>query len=165
MNQNKNYLFLSLFLWVFTLPCFALQERHLITIRQGGDQALTEGGQQAIKQTGDILLTHGFDNRSIAAVYVAPDKGSKECAKILVDLGLFTENKIHGEPRLSQKHETKNEAWPTFVESLEKKHQAGHIILIDDGKQTSRIIAVLTKAPLDETSIRPYILPLVASKG
>lgn len=160
MKCNAIRSLLGLLLSVFAFPSLALQERHLILVRQGGTQALTEQGQEQIKQTRDILLTHGFDNRSIIAVYVAPDKGSLQCAKQLAELGLFTENKIHRESRLG--HKKKVAALASFVEKLEKADDKGHVMLIDDNTRSVELIEHLTKEKPAANSTQAYIIPFNA---
>lgn len=157
MKCNAIHSLMGLFLAVIAFPSLALQERHLILVRQGGVQALTEQGQEQIKQTRDVLLTHGFDNRSIAAVYTAPDKGSKQCAKQLAELGLFTQNKIHTEKRLG--HEKKEVILAAFIDEIERKHVKGHVILIDDNTRSVELIELLTKDKPAPNSKQAYIVP------
>lgn len=138
-------------------PSYALQERHLIFVRQGGSTALVNQGKDQIKQTGEILLTHGFDNRSIVAVYVAPDKGSQQCAKLLAAAGLFSESKIHREPRLADKK--KAGSILAFYDEIESKHKEGHVIFIDDNTRSLQLIETLTQEKPELRANQPYIVP------
>jgi broad specificity phosphatase PhoE len=107
------------FIILFTQSIQALQERHLIIIRHGQGEHnltheyntnpkhphykeahLTDKGQEQVKQTAEVLLNYGFDNRSIAAVYVSPLPRTVETAEILAEIGVFDKEKIHLEPRL-----------------------------------------------------------------
>ncbi len=112
-------IFLGLVFVLFTHSLFALQERHLVIIRHGeGEQnisneynsnpkhanykpaSLTDKGHDQVKQTAELLLTYGFDNRSIAAVYVSPLPRTLETAQIISDIGVFSKDKIHIDHRL-----------------------------------------------------------------
>jgi hypothetical protein len=146
---------ISLMCLVFSIPSLALQERHTIFVRQGGEFALTEQGKEKIQQTGEILLTHGFDNRSIVAVYALKDKGSQACAKQLAALGLFEKNKIHLEEMIDM----------AFYQQLEKKHENGHVIIIDDNRPSVELIETLTHATVDRASIQPYIIPFTIQRA
>lgn len=138
-------------LFIFSTASIALQERHAIFIRQGGEYALTSLGEEQIQQTGEILLTHGFDNRSIVAVYVGEDQGSLHCANQLAKIGLFEKNKI-------QQHDKIDLA---FYDELIKKHKNGHIIIIEDSFRTGEMIEVISRHPVDRSSHQPYIIPFL----
>lgn len=104
---------------VFCQNVFALKERHLIIIRHAEATStlagqynsnpkhphykpapLTAKGFEQAKQIAELLLTYGFDNRSIAAVYVSPLPRTRETAQIIAGLGIFSEDKIQVDPRL-----------------------------------------------------------------
>lgn len=129
----------------------ALQERHAIFVRQGGEYATTSLGKEQIQQTGEILLTHGFDNRTIAAVYVWSDQGSLDCAKQLAAIGLFDNSKIHQSDKIDV----------TFYDSLIKDHKEGHVIIIADSFRTGELIEVISQHPVDRHSHQPYIIPFL----
>lgn len=135
-------------LLIFSVSSFALQERHAIFVRQGGEYALTSLGKEQIQQTGEILLTHGFDNRTIVAVYTMTDQGSIECANQLSKIGLFEENKIYQNDKIDL----------TFYNSLIKKHEKGHIIIVDNSFRTGELIEVISQHPVDRNSYHPYII-------
>lgn len=158
MKCKNLHAFVGILLSILSFQAFALQERHLILVRQGGAMALSEEGQQRIQQTADILLTHGFDNRSIVAVYVAPDKGSQHCAMMLVERGLITQDKISKESRLGKDHT--EHTLMAFYDAVEKEHPKGHIIFIDDNTGSLSIIENVTKSKPDSRSTQAYILPL-----
>ncbi|MFI4938318.1 MAG: histidine phosphatase family protein [Candidatus Berkiellales bacterium] len=109
----------ALILVLFTQNVFALQERHLILIRHGEAEHntahqyhsnpkhsnykpshLTQKGRTEVENTSELLLTYGFDNRSIVAVYVSPLPSAIETAQLLAKIGVFSEDKIHVEERL-----------------------------------------------------------------
>ncbi len=115
----KRKLLLSMFIILVTQSVLALQERHLIILRHGeGDQNitgeynsnpkhpkykpahLTDKGQEQVKKAADLLLTHGFDNRNISAVYVSPLPRALETANIVADIGVYSKDKIHVDSRL-----------------------------------------------------------------
>ncbi len=110
---------IGLCLSFFSQSTFALKEKHLIIVRHGEAEHnlkqeynsnpkhpkykpshLTEAGRQQVKETAELLLTHGFDNRNIAAVYVSPLPRTVETAQIFSEIGLFAKDKIHVDSRL-----------------------------------------------------------------
>lgn len=114
-----NITILSLALLLFCQNGFALKEKHLIIVRHGEashnvtqqynsnpkhpkykPSHLTDGGRLQVKQTAELLLSHGFDNRNIAAVYVSPLPRTIETAQIFADIGLYAKDKIHIDKRL-----------------------------------------------------------------
>jgi hypothetical protein len=137
--------------FIFSASSFALQERHVIFVRQGGEYASTSLGKEQIQQTGEILLTHGFDNRTIMAVYVGPDQGSFDCANQLSKIGLFEKDKIHQDDKMDL----------AFYDSLIKRHQKGHVIIVDDSFRTGELIEVISHHPVDRSSHQPYIIPFL----
>ncbi|MBS0290639.1 MAG: histidine phosphatase family protein [Proteobacteria bacterium] len=112
----KVYGFFFMFL---TQSLWAIQEKHLIIIRHGEAQhnlsheynsnpnhphykqaLLTDKGQEQIREAAQLLLTYGFDNRNVAAVYVSPLPRTLASAQIMAQIGVFSQDKIHLEPRL-----------------------------------------------------------------
>lgn len=138
------------FLFLST-AAMALQERHVIFVRQGGEYATTSLGREQIQQTGEILLTHGFDNRTIVAVYVWDDQGSLDCANQLAQIGLFEKNKIHQNNKIDV----------AFYDSLIKEHQEGHVIIVADSFRSGELIEVISQHPVDRNSHQPYIIPFL----
>ncbi len=115
--MKKNNVFAALILLLAAQAVYALQERHIIILRHGeADQNiaynsnpkhpnykpahLTTKGQEQVRQAAEVLLLHGFDNRSIAAVYVSPLPRAIETANIVADIGVFNKDKIHVDERL-----------------------------------------------------------------
>jgi len=113
---------------------FALQEKHLVIIHHGESESnltfnhnsnpqhtnykemyLTEKGRQQVKQTAELLLTHGFDNRNIRAVYVSPLPRALETANILSQISVFSKDKIHPEPRIAEIHAGEKEGQPQSI--------------------------------------------------
>ena len=146
---------MAFFLLLMSTAVQGLQERHAIFIRQGGEIALTPEGKIQTQRTGEILLTHGFDNRSICAVYVAKDKGSQTCAEQLAQMGIFDKKKIHRQ----------NDIDLVFYQGLESKHLDGHVIIIDDNTDSIEILEKLADHEVDKTSYQPYILPFTTQKA
>lgn len=138
-------------LFIFSVSSFALQEQHAIFVRQGGEYALTSLGKEQIQQTGEILLTHGFDNRTIVAVYTTADQGSIECANQLSKIGLFEQNKIHQSDKIDL----------AFYDLLIKKHGKGHVIIVEDSFRSGELIEVISQHPVDRNSHQPYIIPFL----
>ena len=112
---------------------FALSERHVIAVRcpearhniEGTFNAdprqtnyqisnLTTGGKQQSRSIAERLAVHGFDNRNIVAVYISPLPRAMQTAKIMSNYGIFTEDKIHIDARLTN----------ALVGSLESKPQS-----------------------------------------
>lgn len=102
-------------------PAWALSESHLIIIRHGEGQCdvdnrfdsnsrknkgapceLTDKGRTQVKEVSELLLSHGFDNRNIAAVYVSSLPRAKATALHLAEVGLYNANKIHVDKRLDE---------------------------------------------------------------
>ena len=101
-------------------PAWALSESHLIIIRHGEGQCdvdnrydsnpkskaapceLTDKGRTQVKEVSELLLSHGFDNRNIAAVYVSSLPRAKATALHLAEVGLFNADKIHVDKRLDE---------------------------------------------------------------
>lgn len=98
---------------------FALQERHLIIIRHGEcdhqlshiynsnpkhpnykPASLTDKGKEDVQKAAELLLTHGFDNRNISAVYVSPLPRAVESAHIAAKIGVYDASKIKVDHRL-----------------------------------------------------------------
>ena len=115
----KAHFIRALLLWMVIGPASALSERHLMVVRHGEGECdlthtyhtnpdhakyvavpLTDRGQQQVKKTADTLLNNGFDNRSIAAVYVSPLPRAIETAQILANIGVISADKIHIDKRL-----------------------------------------------------------------
>lgn len=106
--------------WI-SMPIFALQERHIIVLRHGESEdmlthicntnpshskykpsLLTDKGRKQVKQAAEQMLSYGFDNRSIKAVYASTLPRAVETATILADIGLFTHDKIQLDERLNE---------------------------------------------------------------
>lgn len=143
-----------LVLWMFGFPAMSLQERHIIFIRQGGVQALTPLGKEQIRQTGEVLVTYGFDNRSIAAVYTMNEKGSMHCAKVLSEFGLYTPQKIHKIDNMSL----------NWYDQIEKKHHKGHVVVIDDNTRSADLIEAVAGHAVERQTTQPYIVPFAPRK-
>lgn len=98
---------------------WALNERHLIVIRSGEAQhhlsrmhnsnpnhphykptTLTTKGQEEVNKAAQMLLSYGFDNRNIVAIYVSPLPRALETAQIMANIGIFSKEKIHVDQRL-----------------------------------------------------------------
>ncbi len=124
-------------LMVITQSAAALQERHLIIVRHGEGEHnvthfynsnpkhphykpshLTDKGQEQVKKAAEMLLTYGFDNRTIAAVYVSPLPRAIESAHIISDIGVFSPDKIHIDQRLIETQAGEREG--LFKDSLTK---------------------------------------------
>lgn len=107
-------------LMLCSLNAFALQERHLILMRAAEAEhnithqynsdpkhpayiksSLTAKGHEEVKKAAESLLSHGFDNRSIVAVYVSPLPRAVEMANIMSKIGVFESDKIHIDKRLA----------------------------------------------------------------
>lgn len=111
--------FISGLLLLFCQSALALKERHLIIIRHAEatsdlvgqyntnpkhphykPASLTPKGFEQAKQISELLLTYGFDNRTIAAVYVSPLPRTQETAQVIAQMGIFSAEKIHVDSRL-----------------------------------------------------------------
>lgn len=106
----------GLFILLIAQVAFALQERHLIIMRAAESIPqvyhsnpnhpkykplhLTDEDQQKAKLSAEMLLTYGFDNRNITAVYISPLPRAVETATHLAQIGVFSREKIHIDPRL-----------------------------------------------------------------
>lgn len=107
------------FLLLFSSSVWAVSEPHLVIIRHGEGEHninkrfnsnpdhqnyqpanLTDKGKEQAKKVAELLLTYGFDNRNIAAVYVSPLPRTQQTAKIVQDIGVFSADKVSVEPRL-----------------------------------------------------------------
>lgn len=119
VTMKTKIISLCLSLIFFSHGLYALQERHLIIIRHGEHTLnatreyntnpkhsgykvapLTDKGRSEAKEAAERLLTHGFDNRSIAAVYVSPLPRAVETAEILAEIGVYAKEKIKVDKRL-----------------------------------------------------------------
>ena len=128
---------LSMIALMIAQSVFALQERHLIIIRHGEGEHnitheynsnpkhprykpahLTDKGQEQVKKAADLLLTHGFDNRTISAVYVSPLPRAIETANIVSEIGVFSKDKIHIDSRLIETQAGDREG--LFIDKLTK---------------------------------------------
>lgn len=106
---------------LLSFPTLALQERHLIVLRHGESEdmvsqvcnsnpksakykpaLLTDKGREQVKKAAEQLLSYGFDNRSITAVYVSTLPRAVETANILAQIGLFSLDKIQLDERLNE---------------------------------------------------------------
>jgi len=139
---------IGFFFVILCQSALALSERHLMIIRHGEGECdiiahyhsnpkhpqyksypLTDKGRAQIKEVSEILLSHGFDNRSIAAVYVSPLPRTIESAQLLTQIGVFTEDKIHIEPRLTEiqagEREGKLQVDPIKETWIVGSHEAG----------------------------------------
>lgn len=116
---------LSIILVVAVLSCyssnlFAIGDHHIVIIRHAEGKCdaekiyhsdpkhanyqpspLTEKGKKQLKALGETLLSYGFDNRHIAAVYVSPLPAAQATAQYLVNLGIVNADKVHEDKRLS----------------------------------------------------------------
>lgn len=116
-----NRIILALFCAWMSMSAVALQERHLIVLRHGESEdmltntcntnpnhskykpsLLTDKGRSQVKKAAEQMLSYGFDNRSIKAVYVSTLPRAVETATILADIGLFTHDKIQLDDRLNE---------------------------------------------------------------
>lgn len=117
----KTRIMLGFFCAWISLSAFALQERHMIVLRHGESEdmltnicntnpnhskykpsLLTDKGRNQVKKAAEQMLSYGFDNRSIKAVYVSTLPRAMETATILADIGLFTHDKIQPDERLNE---------------------------------------------------------------
>jgi len=117
--MSRIVLFLSCILFSFSSA--ALQERHLIVLNHGESEdmikhvcnsnpkhakykpsLLTDKGRDQVKKSAELLLSYGFDNRSITAVYVSTLPRAVETANILAQIGLFSLDKIQLDERLNE---------------------------------------------------------------
>src|SRR5690242_6173316 len=115
----KAKIFIAGILFLVCQNVFALKERYLIIIRHAEatsnlvgqyntnprhphykPASLTPKGFEQAKQISELLLTYGFDNRNIAAVYVSPLPRTQETAQVIAEIGIFSADKIHIDPRL-----------------------------------------------------------------
>ncbi|MCS5711357.1 histidine phosphatase family protein [Candidatus Berkiella aquae] len=114
--------FLFLFVGIlFNAQANALQERHMIVLRHGESEdvvmkvcnsnpkhaqykpaLLTDKGREQVKKAAEQLLSHGFDNRNIKAVYVSTLPRAVETANLLAQIGVFSLDKMHLEEKLNE---------------------------------------------------------------
>ena len=117
----KSRIILALICACLSFNLAALQERHLIVLRHGESEdmltftcnsspnhpkykpsMLTDQGREQVKKAAEQMLNYGFDNRSIAVVYVSTLPRALETANILAQIGLFTPDKIQRDERLNE---------------------------------------------------------------
>lgn len=63
---------------------------------------LTEAGRKAIQATAQSLLSQGINDSNIVAVYVSPLPRTMQTADLLIQQGLFSQNKLHVDKRLTE---------------------------------------------------------------
>ncbi len=176
----------------FPLCTCALSERHLIIICHGDKAGLIEQAKVGnnedekninhAKQISNLLLTYGFDNRSIAAVFVSPDKNTRDVAQKIAEIGLFAKNKIHIDKRLADKEGKTKTALPFNIsiknkitlsnkevrkkvlavyDEVEDQYQTGHVLFITPGLPAMELIDGLIHSKVQLRTAQAYMLPLV----
>lgn len=134
----------------------ALEERHLMVMCY--EKADNESQMNDIVK---LLITYGFDNRSIVGVYVSPSSDGTQMAQLLSKIGLFTADKIHTDKRLLK-------AKPALMDvyhEVEALYPKGHVIFMMTAKPATAIIQMLTQD--EETRLKPgqgYLVPLFKRK-
>ena len=160
--KTRSFL-ITLFLISFYQNAMALKERHLVVLQPSPIvQPITEKDRQLAEETASLLLAHGFDNRSISAVYVAPNAFAVETAELLSEIGLFSKDKIHREIRLKETH-SQIEAQPTlmaFYHEVERQHNEGHVLVITPEKEAILLVESATKNKVKLQPSQPYLIPL-----
>lgn len=169
---------------------FALTERHLIIICHGDEKGrllektenpgtVNEQNVLYAKQIANLLITYGFDNRSIAAVFVPPNKNTRHVAEKIAEIGLFTKNKIHADKRLSDKNTSffknnkKNEN-PVklsnaevrkkvleIYDEAESQYPTGHVLFLTPGLPAMELIDGVIHSKIQLRTAQAYMLPLV----
>lgn len=64
---------------------------------------LTLSGKEQVNQIAEQLLSNGFDNRNIAAVFVSPLPSAVQTAQALAKIGVFSKRKIVIDKRLTER--------------------------------------------------------------
>jgi broad specificity phosphatase PhoE len=88
---------------------------------------LTKAGHQTVLETAKRLLSEGFSNDTISAVFVSPLPRCIQTADILAQQGLFSSDKIHIDKRLIEQRAGDLEGKPQFATwepSFAKKYNA-----------------------------------------
>lgn len=162
----------------------ALTDRHLIIIKigttepelmQGNKPELTTlqntqsqlsiKDREQVKQMAERLLTHGFDNRSISAVYASTATSALETCQILSDIGVISSNKIRMDHRLGYAELEDPAELFTLYDNVEKNQLSGHIVFVTHERTSTKLIEGLTQHFVKLENAQPYILPLVQRIG
>lgn len=185
----KSKVLVTWLLLLFSCHALALSERHLIIVCHGDkpstllektnkEKKQTDETMAYAKQISNLLLTYGFDNRSIAAVFVPPDKKTRKLAEEIAEIGLFAKDKIHIDKRLSDK-QTKSffkkkpentslltdaairEKVLAVYDEVETKYQKGHVLFLAPGVPAMELIDGVIHSKVKLRTAQAYMLPLV----
>jgi 2,3-bisphosphoglycerate-dependent phosphoglycerate mutase len=148
---------------------------------------LTEEGKKQTNATAKTLLDKGINDTNIEAVYVSPLPRTQETAEIMVQAGLFSKNKIHTDPRLTEVqigdlegkpiiHDWKNEfavryhtetdeqvqkRVTEFYDSLVASHPQANIVVITHGVPAQKLMALVCKNPEKLATGQAVVCPLI----
>jgi broad specificity phosphatase PhoE len=114
------------------------------------------------EQTATLLINYGFDNRNIAAVYIPEQARAIETANMLIEIGVFSKNKLKNDQRLVETI-TDNDARQSvqnFYNEIEKAHPQGHVIVITSPAIAKVFIETLTKNTVKAETAQPYLIPI-----
>lgn len=140
----------------------ALEERHLILIAY---QHRAQSESAVITEIEQILVNYGFDNRSIAAVFVPPVDKIVTVAEQIAEIGFFTREKIHPDKRLALKKNVlikrQQRSVLQLYDEIERTYPRGHVIFMADNVPLGELIEALTQTRLQLRTGQAYVLPLV----
>lgn len=142
---------------------------------------LTEKGKKQVEKTARELLTKGFNNNTIAAVFVSPLPRCVQTAQTLVQQGVIAEGKLIIDNRLRERNagdlegkphsnRTAGVGWETneevkertenFYHSILSRYPEGNVLVVTHGIVAADLINLTTHKVMRLTTGEAVIVPL-----